>query len=116
MTRIRRERQEYPNKRFDEAIHEKLPTVFKMRAVLKMPRQLVNREEQGKLIAQTSGAVTMINESNCIVRSKSGYNKYIYRTCNPIGMACSCPDHICRDIKCKYVYAVEFYRHQNATY
>ena len=31
-TRIRKERQEYPNKRFDEAIDEKLPTVIKMRA------------------------------------------------------------------------------------
>ena len=30
-TRIRRERQEYPNKRFDEAINEKLPTMIKMR-------------------------------------------------------------------------------------
>ena len=29
-TRIRRERQEYPNKRFDEGIDEKLPTVIKM--------------------------------------------------------------------------------------
>jgi hypothetical protein len=27
------ERQEYPNKRFDEAMDEKLPTVIKMRAV-----------------------------------------------------------------------------------
>ena len=33
VTKIRRERQEYPNKRFDEAIDEKLPTVIKMRAV-----------------------------------------------------------------------------------
>ena len=32
VTRIRKERQEYPNKRFDEAIDEKLPTVIKMRA------------------------------------------------------------------------------------
>ena len=32
-TRIRRERQEYPNKRFDEAIEEKLPTVIKMHAM-----------------------------------------------------------------------------------
>ena len=31
-TRIRRERQEYPNKRFDEAIEEKLPTTIKVRA------------------------------------------------------------------------------------
>ena len=34
-TRIRRERQEYPIKRFDKAIDEKLPTVIKMRAVHK---------------------------------------------------------------------------------
>jgi hypothetical protein len=32
MTRIRRERREYPNKRFDDAIAKKLPTVTKMRA------------------------------------------------------------------------------------
>jgi hypothetical protein len=37
VTKIRRERQEYPNKRFDEAIDEKLPTVIKMRAVPKDP-------------------------------------------------------------------------------
>ncbi|HZI70290.1 MAG TPA: hypothetical protein VFD60_03925 [Nitrososphaeraceae archaeon] len=29
--RIRKERQEYHNKRFDETIDEKLPTVIKMR-------------------------------------------------------------------------------------
>jgi hypothetical protein len=32
VTKIRREHQEYPNKRFDEAIDEKLPTIIKMRA------------------------------------------------------------------------------------
>jgi hypothetical protein len=31
VTKIRKERQEYPNKRFDEAIDEKLPTLIKMR-------------------------------------------------------------------------------------
>jgi len=35
VTKIRKECQEYPNKRFDEAIDEKLPTVIKMRAVPK---------------------------------------------------------------------------------
>jgi len=35
VTRIRKERQGYPNKRFDEAKDEKLPTVIKMRAVPK---------------------------------------------------------------------------------
>ena len=32
VTRIRRERQEYPNKRFDHAIGEKLDTTVEMRA------------------------------------------------------------------------------------
>ena len=41
-----------------------------------MPRQLVNREELGRLIAQTNGAISMINESNYLVRSKSGNNAY----------------------------------------
>ena len=35
VTRVRRERQEYPNKRFDDAIDEKLSTVIKIRAVSK---------------------------------------------------------------------------------
>ena len=33
-TRIRRERQEYPNKRFDEAIDEKLAVTRGMRALI----------------------------------------------------------------------------------
>ena len=76
VTKIRRERQEYPNKRFDEAISEKLTVTRCARQLLKMSRQLVNREGQGKLIAKTSGAISMINESNYRVRSKSGYNTY----------------------------------------
>jgi hypothetical protein len=78
-----------------------------------MPKQLVNREEQGKLIAQTSDAITMINGSNYTVRSKSGY--YIYDvTSTQSGWICSCLDHTCRDVKCKHIYAVEFYRRRNA--
>ena len=57
-----------------------------------MPRQLVNREEQGKLIARTNGAVTMINESNYSVRSITGYNTYIVHATQS-GWACSCPDY-----------------------
>lgn len=37
-----------------------------------MPKQLVNREDLGRLIAQTSGTVSMINESNYSVRSSYG--------------------------------------------
>ena len=86
-----------------------------MRApLLKMPRQLVNREEQGKLIAQTSGAISMINESNYRVRSKSGYNTYTV-IATQSGWVCSCPDYARHNAKCKHVYAVEFYR-QSTTF
>ena len=37
-----------------------------------MSKRLVNREERGKLIAKTSGAILIINESNYIVKSTSG--------------------------------------------
>jgi hypothetical protein len=43
---------------------------------VKMHRRLVNREKQGKLIAHTSGAISMINESKYIIKSKSGCNTY----------------------------------------
>jgi hypothetical protein len=80
-----------------------------------LTRHVVNHEEQGKLIGQTGGAISMINESNYTVRSKSGYDTHsVFATQS--GWVCSCPDHTCRDVKCKHVYAVEFYRHQNATF
>jgi len=41
-----------------------------------MPKGSVNREELGKLIAKTSGAILMINESNYIVKSTSSTNTY----------------------------------------
>jgi hypothetical protein len=77
-----------------------------------MPRQLVNREELGELIAQTSGAVSMINESNYIVKSTSG--NYTYTViATQSGWICSCPDYARHNGKCKHVYAVEFYRSQS---
>jgi len=82
-----------------------------------MPRQLVNREEQGKLIAQTSGAISMINESKYIVRSISvrsisGCNTYTV-IATQSGWVCSYPDYLSRDVKYKYTYDVEFYRYRN---
>ena len=52
-----------------------------------MTRQLVNREELGKLIAQTSGAISMINESNYTVKSQSSNNTYSV-TATKSGWAC----------------------------
>ena len=84
--------------------------------LLKMHRRLVNREEEGKLIAQTSGVISMINESNYRVRSKSGYNTYSINATKS-GWVCSCPDYARHSrTKCKHVYAVEFYRSQSAIF
>jgi hypothetical protein len=80
-----------------------------------MSRQLVNRDELGKLIAQTSGAISMINESNYIVKSTSG-NKTYDAIATQSGWVCSCPDYVPHNAKCKHVYAVEFYRSQSTTY
>ncbi|HEY7080768.1 MAG TPA: SWIM zinc finger family protein [Nitrososphaeraceae archaeon] len=80
-----------------------------------MPRQPVHREELCKLKAQTSGAISMINESNYTVRSTSGDHIYTVTTTQS-GWACSCPDYACYNAKCKHIYAVEFYRSQSATF
>ena len=71
-----------------------------------------NREEQGRLIAQTSGAITMIDDSHYEVRSMSGDKTYTV-TAIKSGWACSCPDYARYNTKCKHVYAVEFYRNQD---
>ena len=74
-----------------------------------IPKRLVNREELGRTISQTSGAILEINESNYRIRSTSGDKTYTV-IATQSGWVCSCPDYICRDVKCKHVYAVEFYR------
>lgn len=80
-----------------------------------MPRHLVNREEEGKRIAQTSGAISVINESNYMVKSTSGNNTYSV-TATQSGWTCSCPDYARHNTKCKHVYAVKFYHNQSATF
>ena len=66
-----------------------------------MPRQLVNRKEQDELIAKTSGAYSMIDESTYRVRSKSGYNTYNV-IATESGWACLCPDYAHHNAKCKH--------------
>jgi predicted nucleic acid-binding Zn finger protein len=82
---------------------------FLIRQLLKMPRQLVNREELGKLITKTSGAISMITESHYSVRSISSNNTYVITTTKS-EWTCSCPDYARHNSRCKHVYAVEFYR------
>ena len=66
--------------------------IMRRAPILKMPRQFVHREELGKLIAQTSGAISMINESNYEVRWRSGEKTYTV-TAIKSGWTCSCPDY-----------------------
>jgi len=79
-----------------------------------MPRQLVNREERGKLIAKTSGAILIINESNYMVKSTSGNNTYTVIVTKS-DWTCSCPDYARHNAKCKHVYAVELDSSQSMT-
>jgi hypothetical protein len=76
-----------------------------------MTRQLVNREERGKMIAQTNGAILMINDSHYTVKSKSGNNTYTV-TATKSGWVCSCPDYARHNAKYKHVYVVEFCRQE----
>ena len=80
-----------------------------------MPRQFVNREELGKLIAKTSDAITMIDNSHYDVSATSGNNTHTV-TATHSGWICSCPDYAHHNAKCKHVYAVEFYLSQSATF
>jgi hypothetical protein len=67
-----------------------------------MSGQLVNREERGKLIAKTTGAISMINESNYMVKSTSRDNTFTV-TATKSGWACSCPDYARHNAKCKNI-------------
>jgi hypothetical protein len=79
-----------------------------------IPKRSVNREELGKLIAETSGSISVINESNYIVRSQSNNNTYTV-TATKSGWGCSCPDYARYNAKCKHVYAVELDSSQSMT-
>jgi len=70
-----------------------------------MSKRLVNREELDKLIAQTSGAITMIDDSYYGVRSTSRDNTYT-AIATQSGWSCSCPDYARYNAKCKHVYAI----------
>ncbi|HEY7081763.1 MAG TPA: hypothetical protein VH500_18880 [Nitrososphaeraceae archaeon] len=47
-----------------------------------MPKRLVNREELGRWIAQTSDTISMITESNYVIRSTSGDNTHTVNAIN----------------------------------
>jgi transposase-like protein len=71
-----------------------------------MSKQLIDRQEQGRIISQMNDAVNRINDTCYTVNSQSGNGSYNVNA-NELGWNCSCPDHIYRGVKCKHIYTVE---------
>jgi putative transposase len=70
-----------------------------------MSKQLIDRQEQGRIISQMNDAINRINDTCYTVNSQSGNGSYNVNV-NELGWICSCPDHIYRGVKCKHIYAV----------
>ena len=71
-----------------------------------MSKQLIERKEQGRLIAQANGLVKRNDETSYTVSSQSGNGSYDVVS-TEFGWNCSCPDSTYRGIKCKHIHAVE---------
>src|SRR5919198_3092344 len=72
-----------------------------------MSKQLIDRQEQGKIIAGMNGSVKRISDNSYTVNSQSGNGSLYNVNATDIGWNCSCPGHTYRGIKCKHIYAVE---------
>jgi len=66
-----------------------------------------SRESLGKTIAETPNQISRLNDTTYRVGSQSGHGTYTVKK-GETSWACSCPDHIYREIKCKHIWAVEF--------
>jgi putative transposase len=71
-----------------------------------MSKQLIDRQEQGRIISQMNDAINRINDTCYTVNSQSGNGSYNVNA-NELGWNCSCKDHLYRGVKCKHIYAVE---------
>jgi hypothetical protein len=71
-----------------------------------MSKQLIERKERGRLIAQANGLVKRNSETSYTVSSQSGNGTYDVNA-TEFGWNCSCPDSIYRGVKCKHIHAVE---------
>ena len=66
------------------------------------------REERGQVIAQQNGQINRIDECLYIVKSQSGNGEYTVNKVNG-ELLCECPDNTYRHVKCKHIFAVEFF-------
>ena len=58
-----------------------------------MSKQLIDRQEQGKIIAEMNDSIKRFSEKSYLVNSQSGNGSYNLNA-NELGWNCSCPDHI----------------------
>jgi transposase-like protein len=72
-----------------------------------MGKQLIDREKQGRIIAQMSGSIKRISDISYVVDSQSGNGSSYNVNATELGWNCSCPDHLYGGVKCKHIYAVE---------
>ncbi len=72
-----------------------------------MANEMDARQERGKQIAE-SGEIVAIDEADYRVTSQTGHGDYLVHTTYQNVWACSCPDFIYRQVKCKHIWPVEF--------
>jgi putative transposase len=63
-----------------------------------MSKQLIDRQEQGRIIAQMNGSVNRINDKSYIVNSQSGNGSYNVNA-NELGWNCSCKERFVNKLK-----------------
>ena len=71
-----------------------------------MSKTAINRQQEGLVIANISGAIKRISEIKYLVKSQNGNGGYDVCSTD-LGWVCSCPDHKFRGVKCKHIFAVE---------
>ena len=71
-----------------------------------MSNTAISREQQGFLIAETTGSIKRISELKYVVKSQNGNGDYDVISTD-LGWVCSCPGHKFRGVKCKHIFAVE---------
>ena len=59
-----------------------------------MSKQLITREEQGRIIANMNGSIKRISDISYTVNSQSGNGSSYNVNATEIGWNCSCPDHL----------------------
>lgn len=85
-----------------------------MTAVLSDVKFEGEREEKGRQIAATPGAVEQVRDDLFTVRSQSGLGAYRVSV-GTSGVECNCPDFTRRGLPCKHAASVRFYLERQTT-